>query len=398
MTLKKSLDGVAGSLGRFRSAGNQAATQIGRLQQNSRSADGSVGRLKNTVRQADTALGRAKSAMDKANTSLRKLAPTAVKSGGDLGKVRTGATRADDALGKMRRAATQGDGALGKLKSAATGADGGLGKARRGSDRLKTSLDKLRGAARTSRDALRDVKRQADAVESSVGKAGRKADDTRGKMRGLDKGVSGATKAQKGLNLAMRNNPMGMVVALLTPLVAQFVDMDKVVGAAKRGLERAWKAIRNATSDAIEFITPLLDGAKALFMAPIQGLVMALNVVFRALNRIQVKVPGWVPKFGGRRFGFDIPLMTVPALAAGGIVPARSGGRLALIGEGGEDEAVIPLSRLERMLGHHPGGAAAIHRLAEAVERLAERPVHVQVDSQTIARAVVRGHRQLARR
>jgi hypothetical protein len=32
----------------------------------------------------------------------------------------------------------------------------------------------------------------------------------------------------------------------------------------------------------------------------------------------------------------------------GGIVPATPGGRLAVIGEGGEDEAVIPLSKLGR--------------------------------------------------
>ncbi|MFF2406379.1 hypothetical protein [Streptomyces sp. NPDC058092] len=50
------------------------------------------------------------------------------------------------------------------------------------------------------------------------------------------------------------------------------------------------------------------------------------------------------------------------------------------------------------MLGHHPGGGAALHRLAQAVERLAERPVHIEVDSQTIARAVLVGQRKLARR
>jgi hypothetical protein len=32
-------------------------------------------------------------------------------------------------------------------------------------------------------------------------------------------------------------------------------------------------------------------------------------------------------------------------LAEGGIVPARSGGTLALLGEGGRDEAVVPLGR-----------------------------------------------------
>jgi hypothetical protein len=84
----------------------------------------------------------------------------------------------------------------------------------------------------------------------------------------------------------------------------------------------------------------------------------------------------------------------VPQLAQGGIVRARTGGTLALVGEGGEHEAVIPLSRLERMLGSGGG----LRRLAAAVEALADRPVQIDVDSQTIARAVQLGQRKLARR
>lgn len=48
-------------------------------------------------------------------------------------------------------------------------------------------------------------------------------------------------------------------------------------------------------------------------------------------------------------FGVDVDFIlsggTVPALANGGIVKASSGGTLALIGEGGRDEAVIPLNQ-----------------------------------------------------
>lgn len=46
----------------------------------------------------------------------------------------------------------------------------------------------------------------------------------------------------------------------------------------------------------------------------------------------------------------DIP--NIPELATGGIVKARRGGTLALLGEGGQDEAVIPLDRLGGTGGH----------------------------------------------
>ena len=51
------------------------------------------------------------------------------------------------------------------------------------------------------------------------------------------------------------------------------------------------------------------------------------------------------PGVGGKTLGFNIP--TIPALAAGGIATAPT---LAQIGEGGEPEAVLPLSKLAALL------------------------------------------------
>jgi hypothetical protein len=47
----------------------------------------------------------------------------------------------------------------------------------------------------------------------------------------------------------------------------------------------------------------------------------------------------------------DRILEGIPQLATGGIVKARSGGTLALLGEGGRDEAVIPLGAGKSMVG-----------------------------------------------
>ncbi|MFF3767232.1 hypothetical protein ACFYYR_24500 [Streptomyces sp. NPDC001922] len=285
------------------------------------------------------------------------------------------------------------------MRSALTQTDGSLGKAKRGADRLKSSLDKLKSSAGNAQKALRDVKRQSDAVEKSVGKAGKNADRTGKSMGGLGKGLKGASLAQKGLNLAMAANPFGLIMTLLAPLIARFVDMDKVVKLGKRGMEIAWSAIKGATSSAIKFLTPLLKGVVNVFTAPIRGLITAMNGAIGGLNKIKVNIPGWVPVVGGKSFGLNIPkIPNIPALAQGGVVQPRNGGRLALLAEAGEAEAVIPLSKLERMFSRHQGGGAALQRLAQAMERLAERPVHVQVDSQTIARAVLVGQRQLARR
>lgn len=76
--------------------------------------------------------------------------------------------------------------------------------------------------------------------------------------------------------------------------------------------------------------------------AVIQGVVMGVNIAIRAINKIKIDVPDWVPGFGGKSYGFNIKEMSaplIPALAKGGIVNSAT---LAMVGERGK-EAVLPL-------------------------------------------------------
>ncbi len=82
-----------------------------------------------------------------------------------------------------------------------------------------------------------------------------------------------------------------------------------------------------------------------LAKAPINGVISAINFVLEKINGISVTIPDWVPGVGGTTLGFNIP--TIPQLAAGGIVTAPT---ILEAGEGGEPEAVLPLSKLAAML------------------------------------------------
>ncbi|MFI6281513.1 hypothetical protein [Streptomyces sp. NPDC050988] len=297
-------------------------------------------------------------------------------------------------MSQLKGSVNSGASAVGRLRGGLTNAETTLGKSKGATDKFKTSLDKLKSSADKAKSALRDVKRQADAVEKSVGKAGKNADKGGKSMGSLGKGLKGASTAQKGLNLAMAANPFGLVMTLVAPLIAQFVNMDKVAALVRKGLTAAWGHIKSSSQSAARILGPLFKGVVNGFLTPTRMLVRGLNVLIGALNRVKFKVPDWVPGIGGRGFAFNLSPIPVPQLAKGGVVRARTGGTLALVGEGGEHEAVIPLSKLERMLGSGGG----MRRLAAAVEALAERPVQIDVDSQTIARAVQLGQRKLARR
>ncbi|MEU6573303.1 hypothetical protein [Streptomyces sp. NPDC046805] len=282
-----------------------------------------------------------------------------------------------------------------QLKDSTAQVGGGVTKANAATGKFKSSLDHLKSSSNNAKNALRDVKRQSDAVERSVGRAGKNADRGGRSMGGLGRGLKGASLAQKGLNLAMAANPFGLVMAILAPLISQFINMDKVTALVAKGVKWAFSHILGAIRSHAGPIKSVLKGIINAFTALPRAYISGINAMISALNRVHVKIPGWVPVIGGKEFRINIPqIPNIPTLATGGIVPARTGGTLAVLGEAGEPEAVIPLSKLDRVLG--PGGG--IGRLTAAVERLAERPVVVQVDAQTIARAVFLGQRQLARR
>jgi hypothetical protein len=64
------------------------------------------------------------------------------------------------------------------------------------------------------------------------------------------------------------------------------------------------------------------------------------------IGSFSFSIPSWVPIVGGRTWAMP----RIPALAQGGVIPSTPGGMLALVGEGRQDEAVMPLDRLDGML------------------------------------------------
>ena len=126
----------------------------------------------------------------------------------------------------------------------------------------------------------------------------------------------------------------------------------------------AWENVKAIFANIIDFVQNVFagnwsaawDNIVAIFgnvfgmivnlaKAPINGVISAINWVLEKINSISVTIPDWVPGVGGKTLGFNIP--TIPALAAGGIATAPT---LAQIGEGGEPEAVLPLSKLAALL------------------------------------------------
>lgn len=149
-------------------------------------------------------------------------------------------------------------------------------------------------------------------------------------------------------------NLVSLIATSLAPVLANLGTV--VLG----GLEAAFVAIApyienviTILTNLIEFITNVFSGnwsaawqnVANIAKVPINAVISAINWVISKINSISVTIPDWVPGVGGTTLGFNIP--TIPALAAGGVATAPT---LAMIGEGGEPEAVMPLSKLAELL------------------------------------------------
>ena len=98
-------------------------------------------------------------------------------------------------------------------------------------------------------------------------------------------------------------------------------------------------------------IGTIMGGVADVIFGPFKAAFNAIAKLWNnTVGKLSFKVPSWVPKIGGK--GFDVP--DIPMLADGGIVTAPT---LAMIAEGNEPEAVIPLSKLGSMgFGGNGGG------------------------------------------
>lgn len=114
-----------------------------------------------------------------------------------------------------------------------------------------------------------------------------------------------------------------------------------VWGGFKSKFIGAFQAIKDAVGS-------IFSGLVGIVKAPINGVIKLANKAIGGLNSFGFTLPKWA---GGGKIGFNIP--TIPQLAAGGIA---TGPTLAMIGEGREDEAVLPLSKLKSLMSGGGGG------------------------------------------
>lgn len=146
-----------------------------------------------------------------------------------------------------------------------------------------------------------------------------------------------AKTVQMAWNLAMNANPIGIVITAIGLLVAAFVTLWNKCEGFRNFWKGMWEGIKTAAKTAADFIGGIFSTIMNTVKGVINGVISVINGAIGAINKISVTVPDWVPEFGGKKFGFNIP--KIPMLAQGGVVAKPT---LAMVGEAGK-EAVVPL-------------------------------------------------------
>lgn len=138
-------------------------------------------------------------------------------------------------------------------------------------------------------------------------------------------------------------NGLESAVQIAAPIIENIIGIftgliNFITGVFTGNWELAWQGV-------CDIFGNLFGGLANIAKVPINAVIGAINSVVGAINSCGFTIPDWVPVVGGKSFSINLP--EIPMLAAGGIAVAPT---LAEIGEGGEPEAVLPLSKLAALL------------------------------------------------
>ncbi|MGG1599318.1 phage tail tape measure protein [Paenibacillus naphthalenovorans] len=226
--------------------------------------------------------------------------------------------------------------------------------------------------------------------------------------------TAGATLAQYALNLAMNMNPIGVISMLIGGLVMAGIALWQNWDTVKAKGLGLWQMFRDNWEIIVAFTGPIgalivagvklaqnwdtvWGSIKSNTVGSVNTVIKAINTMIGGLNKFKIDIPEWVNKIPGvpnmKSFGFNIP--QIPMLANGGIT---TGPTLAMIGEGREQEAVLPLSKLQWLLDRPPGNT--MNNQNEQSINIEYKPTYViqgNADKETIEQANLKSYQEFKR-
>ncbi|MFI8289268.1 phage tail protein [Streptomyces sp. ms191] len=349
MSLTSSIKKASDSLRNLKTQASGAATSVKKVGDAGNSASGQLKNLKSNAQGSSTQLKSLKTASDQAEKSMTKAGQTGQTAGGKLGRFESGAGKAAKGQDKLNKS-MKGN-FLARLLELFMPLIEKIVEMAMRSKTMQTVMKK----------AFSAIKTVISSVMKAIGPIMKKAGDLiKTVWNGIKKAVTTVVKAvatviktyvkiwktvittvMNAIKTVVRTAWNG-IKAVITPVVNWIkTTIPNAFRAVKDKMSSIWNGLKDIASRAF-------NGIKSGVSGPINAVIGLINRMIGSLNRVKVSVPGWVPIVGGKTFGVNIP--TIPMLATGGVVMPRHGGVPAILAEAGEAEAVLPLSKLDRLL------------------------------------------------
>ena len=156
-----------------------------------------------------------------------------------------------------------------------------------------------------------------------------------------------------------------------------------------------WDGIVSAILGAVNRIIGGINGM-------ISGVVNGINLVSQALNAIGFDIPGWVPGFGGMRFGFNLHQLSapqIPYLAQGAVIPPNKE-FLAVLGDQSHGTNIeAPLSTIEEAVARVIGNPELLSLLLEQNDLLRQilAKCGITLDGRQLAEAILPHQKNMER-
>lgn len=168
--------------------------------------------------------------------------------------------------------------------------------------------------------------------------AGKLKDWLLDKFGAIKDGISKAIEGIKSIVMVIGNNIFNVakqIIGNTEKAISTAIDgvkkiftglIDFVSGIFTGNWRKAWEGVTKIFSGVRDTIKGVVNGIFGFVGSLANGVVNAINMVIRALNRLSFDIPDWIPLIGGNHFGFNIPELgqvPIPRLATGAVIPAN---------------------------------------------------------------------------
>ena len=210
-------------------------------------------------------------------------------------------------------------------------------------------------------------------------------------------------------HLSGTTSSVGVLAGVIAEVGTAFGIMENSSNAAWESMkgiwDNAWGHLKdNLTDPAAEEMKGLANGMIGVVNSMLQGINAGLNAMGKAINKINITIPDWVPLIGGKSIGFSIPALvspTIPFLAKGAVLPANRP-FMAVVGDqrhGTNIEA--PLTTIQEAMAlvmeeYTSANMAGHDATVQVLRELLAAVLGIRIGDEAIAGAVDRYNRKMA--